>query len=82
MALVKFHNGQALFMSPEKAATIWLTMNGYRPYFDDKQRRFAARIKKIYLNPSNAPKEYLRARREEDNKQASLFAGVRLPYND
>ena len=81
MALVKFHNGQALFMPPEKAAEIWLTMNGYRPYFDDKQRSFTRRIKKIYLNPEKAPKEYLEARREEDTKQKQLFP-VRYPYVD
>lgn len=74
MALVKFHNGQALFMSPEKAGNMWLCINGYLPFMNDQQKRFAARVKKIYLNPGNAPKEYLDARKDEDReKQLELM---------
>ena len=69
MAMVRFKSGQAMFMPPEKAANIWLCINGYLPYMNDAQKRFAARIVKIYLNPSTAPKEYLDARKDEDRQK-------------
>lgn len=68
MAFVKFHNGQALFMTPEKAGNLWLCINGYLPFMNEQQRRFAARVKRIYLNPETAPKEYLREKRKEERR--------------
>lgn len=67
--MVRFKSGRAIFMPPDKAANLWLCINGFLPYMNEKQRKFASGVFRIYLNPDKAPKEYLEAQREKDREK-------------
>lgn len=87
MAFIRFTNGRAMSVSAEQGAAIWRILND-EVQGTPEQQRFCSLIRRIYLNPKNAPASYLErypAPGERRPLQQRLFAGIgniRLPYKD
>ncbi len=63
MALILIDDNKPLVMSPRDAAYLWMIKKGYVQPKNEMWRKRAERTKKIYLNPANAPDDYLAERR-------------------
>lgn len=63
MALVKLLNGKGIEMPHEKAAGIWLVMNGDEPGTPEQQA-YCETVQNVYLNRYNPdlPESYILAR--------------------
>lgn len=58
MAYIHFTDNTIKYVSPATGASIWRVLNG-ETQPTEAQRHYMRRIRRIYLNPQQAPQSYL-----------------------
>lgn len=71
--MIVFTDNTAKSVSAEQGIAVWNVLNNFKEPENEKQEAFCLRVKRVYLNPANAPASYLQRYPHVPDSYASIM---------